>query len=287
MCIRDSFFGATAVLHPDKPDPVALLNLIARHRPTIFFSVPTIYAQLILSCPGNRLDLPMRLCYSAGEALPKSIFEEWQRLTGLELIDGIGSTEAISIYIANRPGQVRPGSTGRLVPGFRARLVDDQLNDVPSGTEGHLLISGETLAPFYWNLPEKSAETMLPDGFVRTGDVFTEQDGNYYYCGRSDDMIKAGGQWISPVPVEDALLRHPAVEDCAVAAISMAGLIKPGAFVLLAPDIKKDAGLIRSLREHVLASLPEYMCPARFTFVQELPRTSTGKVQRFQLRQIT
>jgi len=278
------FFGASAVLHPGKPDPAEILRIIKQHRPTVFFSVPTIYMQLILSCSADQMKFPMRICCSAGEALPESIFEEWRRLTGLELIDGIGSTEACCIYICNRPGRVRPGSTGQIVPGFSARIVDDDLNDVPPGVEGHLLIKGDTLAPFYWNLPEKSVTTMLTDGFVRTGDVFVEQDGYYYYRGRSDDMIKAGGQWISPVRVEDTLHRHPAVAECGVAAISVGGLVKPGAFVLLAPDVRQGAGLMRELRDHMLDLLPEYMCPARFIFVEDLPRTATGKVKRFELR---
>lgn len=278
------FFGASAVLHPGKPDPAEILRIIEQHRPTVFFSVPTIYMQLILSCSADHMKFPMRLCCSAGEALPESIFEEWRRLTGLELIDGIGSTEACCIYISNRPGRVRPGSTGQIVSGFSARIVDDDLNDVPPGVGGHLLIKGDTLAPFYWNLPEKSTATMLPDGFVRTGDVFVEQDGYFYYRGRSDDMIKAGGQWISPVRVEDTLHRHPAVAECGVAAISVGGLVKPGAFVLLAPGVRQGAGLTRELRDHMLDLLPEYMCPARFMFVEDLPRTATGKVKRFELR---
>jgi benzoate-CoA ligase len=278
------FFGASAIIHPAKPDPATILNIIRERRPTIFFSVPTIYSRLILSCTASELSLPMRICYSAGEALPAAIFEEWQRLTGLELIDGIGSTEMTYVYISNRPGQARPGSTGQPVPGYCLRLVDDDGNDVPSGIEGNLLVAGDTMAPFYWNLPAKSAETMPPDGFCRTGDVFVERDGFYYHRGRSDDMIKAGAHWVSPVPVEDALLSHPAVAECAVAAISAGALVKPGAFVILAPGTVETPGLVRELRAHLLARVPDYMCPARFKFVEELPRTATGKIQRFRLR---
>ena len=236
------FFGATAIIHPGKPDPASILDIIRNRRPTIFFSVPTIYSQLILSCTANQLNLPMRICYSAGEALPAAIFEEWRRLTGLEIIDGIGSTEMTYVYISNRPGQARPGSTGQPVPGYRVRLVDDNGDDVPPGTEGNLLVKGDTMAPFYWNLPAKSAETMLADGFCRTGDVFVERDGFYYHRGRSDDMIKAGAHWVSPVPVEDALRSHPAVAECAVVAVSAGALVKPGAFVILAPGTAADSG---------------------------------------------
>jgi benzoate-CoA ligase len=281
------FFGATAIIHRGKPDPASVLAIIRNRRPTIFFSVPTIYSLIILSCTANRINLPMRICYSAGEALPATIFEEWRRLTGLEIVDGIGSTEMTYVYISNRPGQARPGSAGQPVPGYHVRLVDDNDNDVPTGIEGNLLVKGDTMAPFYWNLPAKSAETMLKDGFCRTGDVFAERDGFYYHRGRSDDMIKVGANWISPVPVEDALLSHPAVAECAVAAVSAGALVKPGAFVILAPGTVRTPGLVRELRKHLLTRIPDFMCPARFTFVEELPRTATGKIQRFRLRDRT
>jgi benzoate-CoA ligase len=279
------FFGATAIIHPAKPEPSAILNIILNRRPTIFFSVPTIYAQLILSCAATELILPMRICYSAGESLSSAIFDEWQRLTGLELIDGIGSTEMSYTYISNRPGQARSGSTGQPVPGYCLRLVDENDNDVPSGIEGDLLVKGDTMAPFYWKLPGKSAETMLADGFCRTGDVFAELDGFYYHRGRSDDMIKAGAHWVSPVLVEDALLSHPAVAECAVAAVSAGALVKPGAFVILAPGTVQTPGLVRELREHLMARIPDYMCPARIKFVEDLPRTANGKIQRYRLRE--
>lgn len=279
------YFGATAIIHPGKPDPCSILKIIRNRMPSIFFSVPTIYSLIIISCTAPELALPMRICYSAGEALPAAIFEEWLRLTGLELIDGIGSSEMSYVYISNRPGQARPGSAGQPVPGYSVRLVDDNGNDVPSGTEGNLLVRGCTMAPFYWNLRGKSAGTMLPDGFCRTGDVFVERDGFYYHRGRSDDMIKAGAHWISPGPVEDALLSHPAVAECAVAAVSAGALLKPGAFVILAPGTVQTPGLVRELRQHLLARIPEYMCPARFRFVEDLPRTATGKIQRFRLRE--
>jgi benzoate-CoA ligase len=278
------FFGATAILHAARPDVNAILRLLREKKPTVFFSVPTIYSHIILSCTADAMSLPMRICYSAGEALPAAIFDEWRRLTGLEIVDGIGSTEMTYIYISNRPGQARAGSTGQPVPGYSVKLVDDHGNEVPPGTDGHLLVKGDTMAPCYWNLPEKSTATMLEDGFCRTGDVFVQQDGCYYHRGRSDDMIKAGGRWVSPVPVEEALLEHPAVAECAVAAVSAGALVKPGAFVILVPGTARTAALTRELRDHVLTRCPEYMCPVRFTFVTELPRTATGKIQRFRLR---
>ena len=278
-------FGATAILHPGKPDPRTILGIIGRRRPSVFFSVPTIYSLIILSCAEQELMLPMRLCYSAGEALPAAVFDEWRALTGLEILDGIGSTEMAYTFISNAPGLAVAGSAGRLVPGYRVRLVDDNDNDVPGGCEGNLLVWGDSRSPFYWNLPEKSAETMLSDGFIRTGDIFVEKNGFYYHRGRSDDMIKAGARWVSPVIVEDVLRSHPAVADCAIAAISAGTLSKPGAFVVLAPEMERTRGLVRELRAHVMERLPDYMCPVCFRFMDELPRTSTGKIQRYLLRE--
>jgi benzoate-CoA ligase len=278
-------FGATALLHPGRPDPLALLDIIRSYSPSIFFSVPTVFAQILLSCAERELKLPMRLCCSAGEALPVPLFEEWQRLTGLEILDGIGSTEMAYHFISNLPGRAVAGSAGRLVPGYWARLVDDDGNDVPSGEEGNLLIAGPTRTPCYWNRPEKSAEIFPPDGFMKSGDIFVERDGFYYYRGRSDDMIKSGACWVSPSMVEDALASHPAVAECAVAAVKVGAFNRPGAFVVLTPGTKQSPALARELKSHIMARLPDYMCPVRFRFIAELPRTSTGKVRRFLLRE--
>lgn len=278
-------FGATAVLLPGKPDIPAILNTITQRRPTIFFSVPTVFRQIILSCAEPELKLPMRLCCSAGEALPPVLFHGWHRLTGMEIIDGIGASELSHHFICNPPGAAVPGSAGKVVPGYRVRLVDDNDNDVPSGCEGNLLVSGETRSPFYWNLPDVSRTTMRPDGFTRTGDIFLEKDGYYYHRGRSDDMIKVDAQWVSPVMVEDVLRSHPAVADCAVAAVTVGALVRPGAFVILSSGREPSPELVRELKEHVMSRLPNHMCPARFRFLADLPRTSTGKVRRFCLRE--
>jgi benzoate-CoA ligase len=278
-------FGATALLHPGKPDPLALLDIIRSYRPSIFFSVPTLFAQILLSCGERELKLPMRICCSAGEALPIPLFEEWLRLTGLEILDGIGSTEMAYHFICNFPGQAVAGSVGRLVPGYRARLVDDDGNDVRTGEDGNLLIAGPTRAPCYWNQTEKSADAILPDGFMKSGDIFVEREGLYYYRGRSDDMIKAGACWVSPSMVEDALLSHPAVAECAVASVTVGAFNRPGAFVVLTPGMEQSPTLARELKRHIMARLPDYMCPVRFCFMEELPRTSTGKIRRFRLRE--
>lgn len=278
------YSGATALLHSGKPAPDDLLNLISKHRPSLFFSVPTVYAQIILSVTSPQLALPMRLCIAAGEALPSAIFNEWQRLTGLQLLDGIGSTEATHIFISNYPGRAVAGSAGEQVPGYEIRLIDDEGNLVPPGTPGHLLIRGDSIAPRYWNLPEKTAKTMLPDGFIRTGDVFVEQDGYFYHRGRSDDMLKAGGQWISPVQVEEAIRKHPAVADCAVAACHVVGLERPAAYLILKDGFTTSPSLERELRSFLAPLLAEHMLPVKYFFVADLPRTATGKVQRFRLR---
>ncbi len=279
------YFGTTAVLHPGKPDPVALLEIIARRRPSLFFSVPATYARIVLSVAEKQMRLPMRLCLSAGEALPVPLFEEWRSLTGLEILDGMGSTEMAYHFICNGPGEAVAGSAGRLVRGYRARLVDDDGNDVPAGQEGNLLVGGETRTPFYWGLPEKSAATMLPDNFLKTGDICVERNGFYFHRGRSDDLIRADGRWISPVPVEEVLATPPAGAECAVAAVSVGPLVKPGAFVVLTAGTEKSPGLAQELRDYILARLPDYMCPVRIRFLAELPRTATGKLQRHRLRE--
>lgn len=279
------YVGATAVLHPDNPLPDQLLALMTRYRPTLFFSVPTVYGQLIRSVNEDHLSLPMRLCVSAGEALPAAMVEEWQRLTGLEVLDGIGSTEMTHIFLSNRPGDLVPGSTGRPVPGYEVRLVDDDGNPVASGVTGHLLVRGPGAAPRYWNRPDKTAETMLADGFIRTGDVAVEQEGRYWHRGRSDDMLKVGGQWISPLQVEEVLRTHPVVSDCAVAAYRLGGLERPAAHLILRPGHEPGRPLEKALRAFLAVRLPEYMCPLVYRFVDDLPRTPTGKVQRFKLKQ--
>ena len=278
------FVGATALLHTGKPLAEQLLRLINTYRPSLFFSVPTVFAQIILSTADAHLNLPMRLCVSAGEGLPTAVLDAWRILTGIEILDGIGTTELTHIFISNYPGRIRAGSAGQAVPGYEIRLVDDSGSPVAAGTAGHLQVRGDTAAPCYWNLPEKTAATMLPDGFIKTGDVFIEEEGYYYHRGRSDDMLKVGGQWISPVQVEEVLSSHPLVADCAVASCTVMGLSRPAAHLLLKPGCSAGPALENELRRFTAASLPDYMVPVRYFVVDELPRTATGKVQRFKLR---
>jgi len=281
------WFGATALLNPERTEVGTVLELIERHSPSIFFSVPTVYTQILLATSEPNLQLPLRLCCSAGEALPALLFEEWQLLTGLEIVDGIGASELSHHFISNRPGQAVPGSTGRVVPGYRVKLVDDDGQEVPEGTEGQLLVSGGTRAPCYWNRPELSRKTMLKNGFTRTGDIFLRRGKNYYYRGRRDDLIKVDARWVAPLRVEKALLHHPAVVECAVAAVRVGPLVRPGAFLVLAPGSSWSPALERELRQLIVSRLPDYMCPARFNVLERLPRTATGKLQRYRLRELT
>ncbi len=276
--------GASVVLYPGKSTAPDILGAISSFRPTIFFGVPTLYNMMLKTLDETVSLDSLRLCVSAGEALPAVVYHRWKELTGLEIIDGIGSTEALHIFISNRPGQVRPGASGYVVPPYEARIVGDDGLPVPSGESGHLLIRGESTAPFYWHKPEKTSETMLEDGWLRTGDIYMETDDCYYYQGRADDMFKVDAHWVSPIQVEEVLREHDAVMECALTHRTLEGLVKPLAHVVLNPGFQESMALYRDLRAQVLRKLPEYMCPVQIVFCAELPKTETGKVQRFRLR---
>ena len=278
--------GASAILNPGTSTPEQLLCLIAQHRPSVFFfAVPTIYVQLIRSVAETHLDLPMRFCGSAGERLPSFVLDAWRELTGLELVDGLGSTETNYVVISNRPGAVLAGSAGTPVPGCEIRLVDDSGLDVASGVSGHLLVRCASTARAYWHQPQVSAATMLADGFIRTGDLMREEGGCYFHLGRSDDMLKVGGQYISPVQLEDVLRDHPAVADCAVVACLVGGLERPAAHLVLKQGFAASRALEKELRAHAAANLADYMRPMKYAFHDDLPRNPSGKVQRFKLKQ--
>ena len=279
--------GATAVLAPGRPTPAAVFDLLGRYRPTLFYGVPTLYAQLLRAwTPSVRLER-LRYCYSTGETLPSAVSEEWRRVTGGTIIEGLGSTEAGLPFITTPPDAVRPGSVGVPIPSFELRLVDDAGVLLPASSgpiTGHLQARGPTFAICYWNRPEATARTMLADGWVRTGDIVELRDGYYYHLGRSDDMMKVGGEWVAPQRIEAALLQHPRVGECAVVARQVAGLPRPWAFIVLRPGDEEHKDLARGLRGFVATKLPMYMCPAGFEFVPELPKTFSGKVQRYKLR---
>nr|WP_281354013.1 benzoate-CoA ligase family protein [Solidesulfovibrio aerotolerans] len=273
-------YGATAILSPEKPGPAELLQLIRRYRPSVFFAVPTLYNLLLRVLEPDSYLGGVRLFYSAGEALPAATFKAWKLMTGYEICEGIGSTEAYNLFISNRPGEAMPGATGKVAPGFEVRLVDEADTDVAAGQPGLLLIRGEGTATAYWNLPEKSQETMLPDGWLRTGDMFTASDGVFIHQGRADDMLKVGGWFVSPQEVENVLLTHPDVVECAVSGCRVEGLERPQAFVVARNGVEAGSNFGGELRRFVREHLPEDMCPVRFQLVAALPKTSTGKIMR-------
>ena len=281
--------AASTVLSAGRPEPTRVFELIARERPTLFFAVPTAFAALLQVPDAERTyDLSsLRLCLSAGEPLPKALYERWRAKFGLEILDGIGSTEMCHTFIANRRGAVRPGSSGRPVPGYEAKIVDDQGRPVPVGEIGDLLVKGDSACAGYWNQHERTTQTFLGE-WVRTGDRYREDaDGWFWYAGRGDDMIKAGGIWVSPAEVEGALIEHPAVlEAGVVGAADRDELVKPLAFVVLARGHTASPALARELQEFVKARLAPYKYPRWIRFVAELPKTATGKIQRFRLREL-
>jgi benzoate-CoA ligase len=282
--------GATAILLAGPPTAERVLKTVERHRPTLFFSVPTNYGQLLAQQPPTgRPDYDfssVRWGVSAGEALPPSIFERFQQRFGVTVLDGIGSTEICHIFISNQPGAVRPGSTGKEVAGYLARIVDEDAEPVAQGEIGNLLVQGDSTCAGYWNQHEKTKDTF--DGrWIRTGDkYYQDSDGYFWYAGRGDDMLKVGGIWVSPVEVENALIQHPAVQEAAV--IGCADeyeLVKPKAYVQLVAGTAGTPELAIELQAFVRGRLADYKRPRWVEFVDELPKTATGKTQRFKLRE--
>ncbi|HEY5789753.1 MAG TPA: benzoate-CoA ligase family protein [Gammaproteobacteria bacterium] len=279
--------GATAVLFPARPTPDTTIEVIEAFRPTLYFGVPTLYAAQLQYLESHTADFSsVRYCVSAGEALPADIFRRWQQQTGTVILDGIGSTEALHIFISNTADDYRAGTSGRVVKGYRTRIVDDAGKEVARGDSGQLLIQGDSTAKYYWNNPAKTAQTMV-DGWLNTGDTYLQDaDGYFVYCGRNDDMLKVGGIWCSPFEIEAKLIEHPKVLEAAVVGrADDHGLVKPEAYVV--PKHPGDAGetLQRELLEHCKGGLAPYKYPRWFHFVEELPKTATGKIQRFRLRQ--
>ena len=277
-------FGASTVLWPEKPDPEKILHVIERYKPTFFFSVPTLFARFLRV--EEKYDLSsLRICLSSGEPLPPAIFHQWKARTGLELLDVVGSTEATHDFLANRPGRAKAGSSGEVTPAFEAKIVDDQGREVPLGDVGNLLVRGDATAPYYWNKHEQTKRIMLGE-WLKTGDTYYgDADGYYWYCGRSDDMMKVGGLWVSPIEIENALMEHPAVlESGVIGAPDSDGLLKPKAYVVLKSEYKPSDQLRVSLQNFVKSKLEPYKYPRWVEFVDDLPKTVTGKIQRFRLR---
>jgi benzoate-CoA ligase len=278
--------GATTVLRAGRPTPEAVFACLRAERPTVFYGVPTLFAALLAERDfPHRGELALRICTSAGEALPKSLGQRWVELTGDDILDGIGSTEMAHIFLSNRPGEVRYGTTGRVVPGYRLCLLDEAGRELSPGEIGDLYVAGPTSALGYWNQRERSRGTFLGE-WTRTGDKYSHDESGYFtYAGRSDDMLKVSGQYVSPVEVEAALGAHPAVLEAAVVGQSDENqLIKPKAFVVLQPGQHADEALVHTLQAHVRARLAPHKYPRWIEFVPELPKTATGKIQRFKLR---
>jgi benzoate-CoA ligase len=283
--------GAATVLLPDRPTPDGVAALLKKHPISVFYAVPTFYAAFLASPNApQRAELKLRRCVSAGEALPEDIGRRWLERYGTDILDGIGSTEMLHIFLSNRPGEVKYGTTGRPLPGYDVKLVDDDGQPVTKGEMGELLVRGPTSAIMYWNNREQSRATFLGD-WTRSGDKYLEdEDGYYVYCGRRDDMLKVSGLYVSPFEVEGALLTHADVLEAAVVAWPDGdALIKPKAFVVLkTPEKAADpAGrdlMSRALQDHVKAKLAPYKYPRWIEFRADLPKTATGKIQRFKLR---
>jgi benzoate-CoA ligase len=278
--------GATTVLLSERPTPVSVCRILRQYRPTIFYGVPTLYSALLASAElPKREELCLRRCTSAGEALPPDVGRRWLEHTGVDILDGLGSTEMLHIFLSNRPGEVRYGTSGKPVPGYDIRLVDEEGQPAPKGEIGELQVAGPTSAAFYWNNRDKSRNTFLGQ-WTRSGDKYIEsEDGYFTYCGRADDMLKVSGIWVSPFEVEAALASHEAVLEAAVVGHNDENrLIKPKAFVVLRPNVPETPELAGLLQQHVKSRLAPYKYPRWIEFVPELPKTATGKIQRFKLR---
>ena len=282
------YVGASAVLLAGRPTPDAVMQVLQRHEPTIFYGVPTLYGA-ILADPANdrtRGFAKLRLCVSAGEALPEGVGRAWQERFGVEILDGLGSTEMLHIFLSNRAGAVRYGTSGTPMPGYELRLLGEDGAPAATGEIGELWVSGASSAVAYWNQRDKSLDT-FHGAWTRTGDKYiVDEEGYYHYCGRTDDMLKVGGQWVSPFEVESALVAHESVVEAAVVAQSDGtGLIKPKALVVLGAGAEGSEALAGELQDFVKASLAPYKYPRWIEFVDALPKTATGKIQRFKLRQ--
>ena len=278
--------GATTVLMAERPTPDSVVARLRRHSPTIFCGVPTLYASMLSSTLPTRDELRLRTCVSAGEALPRDLGERWSRHFGVDIIDGLGSTEMLHIFLSNRPDDVCYGTTGSAVPGYQLRLLDEHGSPVAAGQIGELHVAGPTAALGYWNNREKSRHT-FQGAWVRSGDQYYVNDtGRYVHAGRSDDMLKVSGLFVSPVEVESALIAHPAVLEAAVIGrTDDGGLTKPFAYIVLKSNVEPCTQLAEELKRYVKPRLAAYKCPRWIEFLPDLPKTATGKIQRFRLRE--
>ena len=280
--------GATTVLFPGKAEARAVLRIAHSTRPTLFFSVPTLYAQMLQQAERESYCLDsVRLAVSAAEPLPADIFRRWYRKFGVEILDGIGSTEALHIYLSARPENVKPGSTGTAVPGYELRIVDPEGREVSPGTIGDLLVAGSSISRRYWNRPKLTAERMRGKWFFTGDKYWIDDDGYYWYAGRSDDMFRVSGQWVSPAEVESALIEHESVLEAAVVAHKESTeLHTPKAFVVLREGIAASPDLARELQNFVKHRIAPYKYPRHIEFMTTLPKTAAGKLLRYKLREL-
>jgi len=280
--------GATTILCPLRPRAEAIFKIVQTHRPTLFFSVPTLYGALLQEAARAAYDFSsVRLAISAAEPLPAEMFRRLKERFDLEVLDGIGSTEMLHIYVSSRPGQARPGSTGQIVPGYEARIVDSEGSDVPPGMIGDLLVKGRSMARTYWNRPDLTSDRMRGEWFF-TGDKFRRDEHGYFgYAGRADEMFRVSGQWVSPYEIENALLEHPCVLEAAVVAYQEENeLLTPKAFVVLKDGFSGGSQRAQELQEFVKQRIAPYKYPRRVQFFTELPKSAAGKILRFKLRQL-
>jgi benzoate-CoA ligase len=281
--------GGTNVLLPGRPMPDVVFETIDKYKPTVFYSVPTSYAALLqVAEKAERTDLAsVRMCVSAGEPLPKPIFERWLERFGVEILDGIGSTEILHIFISNRPGRAKAGSTGEIVPGYEGKIVDEDGNELPRGETGTLYIKGDSIAAGYWNKHEQTKQTFMGE-WINTHDKFRlDEEGYYWYAGRTDDMIKVSGMAVWPADVESLLQEHEAVLESGVAGVADENeLIKPKAWVVLKDGFEGSPELAKELQDFVKSNTERHKYPRWVEFVKELPKTATGKIQRYKLRQM-
>ncbi len=277
--------GATAVLRPGRPTPPGILATLQEHRPSVVCLVPTLYNAILNDPEAPAYDLSsVRLCVSAAEPLAPEVWRRWKEAFGLEILDGIGSTELLHIFCSNTPDAIRPGSSGVPVPGYELHLLEEG-REVTAGQVGDLFVKGDSAAPFYWHQHAKSVRTMQGE-WVHTGDRYRrDEDGFYWYEGRSDDMIKVRGEWVSPIEIENALCEYPAVHEAAVVGVPVEGVTTIKATVVLEADHEPSPLLVRELQDWCKGRLQRYQFPQAIDFVDELPKTATGKIQRFKLRE--
>jgi benzoate-CoA ligase family protein len=278
--------GASTVLHAGRNTPATVLDTIEKRKPTLFFSAPTLY-NAILNFEGARTrDLSsIRHCVAAAESLPAEVWQRWKDAFGLTILDGVGSTEMLHIYCSNRLGDVRPGSSGKPVPGYELKILHPDGMPAPVGEAGDLYVKGDSALALYWSQHEKTKRSILGDWFF-TGDRYrVDEDGYYWYEGRSDDMIKVSGLWVSPIEIEAALIQHPAVAESAVVGVTVDGFMRIKAFVITKGDAVSGDELVADLQEHCKSRLQRFQYPHIIEFVPELPKTVTGKIQRYKLRE--